>query len=92
MLWHTGLVAPRHGDLPGPGIEPRSPALAGRFLTTAPPGKSGFTLDVAYSVGLDKCIMTCIHPYRITQSIFTPLCSLTQRFKSFTVAYVLRMN
>ena len=27
-------------DLPGPGIEPVSPALAGRFLTTAPPWKS----------------------------------------------------
>ena len=27
-------------DLPGPGPEPMSPALAGRFLTTAPPGKS----------------------------------------------------
>ena len=27
-------------DLPGPGIEPMSPALAGGFLTTAPPGKS----------------------------------------------------
>ena len=26
-------------DLPGPGIEPVSPALAGRLLTTAPPGK-----------------------------------------------------
>ena len=25
--------------LPGPGLEPVSPALAGRFLTTAPPGK-----------------------------------------------------
>ena len=27
-------------DLPGPGLEPMSPALAGRFSTTAPPGKS----------------------------------------------------
>ena len=27
-------------DLPGPGSEPVSPALAGRFLATAPPGKS----------------------------------------------------
>ena len=27
-------------DLPGPGIEPVSPALAGGFLTTTPPGKS----------------------------------------------------
>ena len=26
-------------DLPGPRLEPMSPALAGRFLTTAPPGK-----------------------------------------------------
>ena len=26
-------------DLPGPGLEPVSPALAGRFPTTAPPGK-----------------------------------------------------
>ena len=26
-------------DLPGPGLEPVSPALAGRFLTTAPPRK-----------------------------------------------------
>ena len=27
-------------DLPGPGIKPLSPALAGGFLTTEPPGKS----------------------------------------------------
>ena len=27
-------------DLPGPGLEPMSPALAARFLTTKPPGKS----------------------------------------------------
>ena len=27
-------------DLPGPGIEPMSPALAGGFSATAPPGKS----------------------------------------------------
>ena len=26
-------------DLPGPGLEPVSPALAGRFSTTVPPGK-----------------------------------------------------
>ena len=27
-------------DLPGPGVEPVSPALAGGFLTTEPPGKA----------------------------------------------------
>ena len=26
-------------DLPGPGIEPMSPALAGGFFTAEPPGK-----------------------------------------------------
>ena len=29
-------------DLPRPGLEPVSPALAGRFSTTAPPGKPSF--------------------------------------------------
>ena len=38
-MWLTGLVAPRHVDLPGPGFEPVCSALAGRFSTTAPPGK-----------------------------------------------------
>ena len=30
-------------DLPRPGLEPVSPALAGRFSTTAPPGKPSNT-------------------------------------------------
>ena len=35
-----GLVARGMWDLPRPGLEPVSPALAGRLLTTVPPGKS----------------------------------------------------
>ena len=35
----SGLPCPPPGDLPDPGIEPASPALAGRFFTTEPPGK-----------------------------------------------------
>ena len=31
-------------DLPGPGLEPVSPALAGGFLTTVPPGKSRYNV------------------------------------------------
>ena len=47
-LWGTGSVVVEHrlscpeacGILvPRPGIEPVSPALAGKFLTTGPPGK-----------------------------------------------------
>ena len=35
----SGLPFPPPGDLPGPGMEPRSPALAGGFSTTATPVK-----------------------------------------------------
>ena len=34
----SGLPFPTPGDFPNLGIEPTSPALAGRFLTTEPPG------------------------------------------------------
>ena len=34
-------------DLPGLGIEPVSPVLAGRFFTTGPPGKSLALPDLA---------------------------------------------
>ena len=51
----SGLPFPTLGDLPDPGIEPRSlvsPALAGRFFTTVPPGKlnrSGYPKIFLYS-------------------------------------------
>ena len=34
----SGFPFPPPEDLPDPGIEPRSPALAGGFFTTEPPG------------------------------------------------------
>ena len=34
-----GLPFPPPGDLSGPGKEPASPALAGRFFTIQSPGK-----------------------------------------------------
>ena len=39
-------------DLPGPGLEPVPPALAGGFLTTAPPGKPGELLLLAELLSL----------------------------------------
>ena len=35
----SGLPFPSPGDLPNPGIKPRSPALQADFLTSEPPGK-----------------------------------------------------
>ena len=43
----SGLPFPPPGDLPNPGVEPislASPALAGRFFTTVPPGKPVVTM------------------------------------------------
>ena len=40
--YSSGLPFPSPGDLPNPGIKltsPVSPALAGGFFTTEPPGK-----------------------------------------------------
>ena len=35
----SGLPFPFPGDLPNPEVEPASPALAGGFFTTEPPGE-----------------------------------------------------
>ena len=37
----SGLPFPSPGDLPDPGIEPRSSALEADALTSEPPGKPG---------------------------------------------------
>ena len=39
----SGLPFPTSEDLPDPGIEPASPALADGFFTTLPPGKPNFS-------------------------------------------------
>ena len=36
----SGLPFPSPGNLPGSGIKPVSPALAGGFFTIGPPGKA----------------------------------------------------
>ena len=38
-------------DLPGPGLKPVSPALAGGFSTTAPPGKSVTPVESMFPPG-----------------------------------------
>jgi len=42
----SGRPFPSPGDLLKPGIEPMSPALAGRFSTAEPPGREGKTRRV----------------------------------------------
>ena len=42
----SGLPLPSPRDLPDPGIEPKSPALADGFFTTEPLGKPPFSLNL----------------------------------------------
>ena len=49
----SGLPLPSPGDLPDPGIEPKSPALAGGFFTSEPPGKPLILIKVK------KLSLTC---------------------------------
>ena len=62
------VAFPSPGDLPDPGIKPASPALAGGFLTTEPPGKPCTSLSpmvffrilVAAAAGsLQSCLTLC---------------------------------
>ena len=46
--WHW-LPFPAPGDLPNPGIEPMSSALAGGFFTPEPPGRPEKTINFSLS-------------------------------------------
>ena len=45
----NGVLFPSPGDLPNPGIKSTSPALAGGFFITKPPGKPTIFLDSIYT-------------------------------------------
>ena len=53
-------------DLPGPGLEPMGPALAGGFLATEPPGKPLMSvfLILVFLIGMQWyliAVLTCIY-------------------------------
>ena len=52
-----GLPCPPAGDLPNPGIEPRSPALQVNSLPTEPPGKPSYILDCLLNNSFQKMIL-----------------------------------
>ena len=69
----SGLPFSSPGELPNPGIEPVSPALAGRFLSTEPPGrlslivKSELDLLIGALTFLNE---SSLHYYSNSTSIF----------------------
>ena len=64
----SGLLFSSPADLPDPRIEPASPALAGRFFTTAPPEKP-WTRPHTNSRRLNYSgvIVSCTSPYIVTR-------------------------
>ena len=48
QVYWSGRPFPSPGDLPDPGMEPMSPALAGRFFTTEPRGKPKYEVTHMY--------------------------------------------
>ena len=55
----SGLLFPFPGDLPGPGIEPMSPALACRFFTAEPPGKAYHLCSTCHMLRM-AWMLTCV--------------------------------
>ena len=56
--YSSGLPFPPLRNLSNPGVEPESPALAGGFFTTEPPGKPYFLAEAQSlaNVGAQQCI------------------------------------
>ena len=71
-------------DLPGPGLEPMSPALAGRFLTTVPPGKPHFHFWTSEHVKINLPYVGNKCHLRIFTQFFTSL-SLEQHGRSISL-------
>ena len=65
-------------DLPRPGLEPVSPALAGRFSTTAPPGKPDIVFKYTPSSETALPFHDTTHqirPFLLPLPLFSSLCS-----------------
>ena len=62
----SGLPFPSPGDLSDPGIEPKSPALAGLFYTTEPPGNHRFKINCTIKFFKKKTIIGVIESTSFT--------------------------
>ena len=80
----SGLPFPSPGDLPDPGIEPMSPALAGGFFTTEPPGKPKYCFMSLYF----------FHYYLLFMSndIRFPFMIIVENFFQKVLAYVKELS
>ena len=66
--WHV-LPFPPPGHLPDPGIEPTSPALAGRFFTTVSPGKL-WIINLVNEPFNNHLLIKSLHLHNLPSSFF----------------------
>ena len=59
MEYWNGLPFPSPGDLPHPGIKPRSPELQADAVPSEPPGKPQFIHAAAAAKSLQSCQTLC---------------------------------
>ena len=73
-------------DLPGPGIKPMSPVLAGGFLTTAPSGKSPPLVLTDVNIQLDFYVIKILYYSNLYLQVI--LSSCRRRKKRHTHMYL----
>ena len=74
----SGLPFPSPGDLSDPGMEPMSPALAGKFFTSESPGKPLVIILVSWLVCLQQIHL---NKKRILKAkTFKAMCYLSAEF------------
>ena len=75
----SGLPFPSPGDLPDPGIEPRSPALRGDALPSEPPGKSCHTQKSTKTINQNVCSSQTVGTFYqdVSLTVCIPLIKLT---------------
>ena len=71
----SGLPVPSSGDLPNPGIKPTSPALAGQFFITEPPGQNGHHQKVWIKGNPSNCWWE----WKFAQPLWKTVCYVTQK-------------
>ena len=79
----SGLPFPSQGDLPNPGIEPRSPALQAHALSSEPPGKPSHMIIQSHMISTvlftrnEYCFQLPQGTYSILREMQMLFCSVT---------------
>ena len=71
-------------DLPRPELEPVSPTLAGRFLTTAPPGKPWSIFNFSYLLFITVCLL-----FSSSRSLLNVSCIFSILFPRFWIIFTI---